>query len=56
MKISVICPTRKRTSHVKRLLDSIVDTAFNTSNVEALFVIDDDDTESIKYFSSVNEQ
>ena len=52
MKISVICPTRKRTSHVKRLLDSIVDTISNTSNVEALFVVDDDDTESLEFFSS----
>ena len=56
MKISVICPTRKRTAHVKRLLDSIVDTASSTNNVETLFVIDDDDTESIKYFSSVNDE
>ena len=53
MKISIICPTRKRTKDVTRLLHSLYTTAHDLSNIEIIFVIDDDDVESDKYLSKV---
>jgi len=56
MKISIICPTRKRTQDATRLLDSINETATDLHNVEVVFVIDDDDLESRNCFSNINEK
>ena len=56
MKISVICPTRKRTKDVARLVKSILDTCSDSKQIEAIFVIDDDDTESIKFINNLAEK
>jgi len=49
MKISIVCPTRKRIKDVKRLLFSIHNTVKVPEQVEILFVIDDDDDETIQF-------
>jgi len=49
MIISVICPTRKRKRDVARLIKSVIDTADNLECVELVFVVDDDDIESIEF-------
>jgi|TARA_R110002020_G_scaffold78488_6_gene197363 glycosyltransferase involved in cell wall biosynthesis len=54
MKISIICPTRKRKKDMARLLKSIVDTADTLDNVEIIFVIDDDDLESIAFVDQIS--
>jgi glycosyltransferase involved in cell wall biosynthesis len=45
--ISILSPTRKRPQNITRLVDSIVNTVSNISDVELLVYIDDDDEESI---------
>ena len=53
MKISIICPTRKRKKDVARLLKSIDDTVDTPDNVEIVFVIDDDDSESVAFVDQI---
>ena len=47
--ISVICPTRKRKKDVARLIKSAIETANNLDSVELIFVVDDDDIETISF-------
>lgn len=49
MKINVICPTRKRKKDVARLIKSLIDTVYNIESVELIFVVDDDDIETIDF-------
>lgn len=51
-KISIISPTRKRISCLNRLLNSIKKTASNLSQVEIVFIVDDDDDESLKFLKN----
>ena len=50
MKISLIIPTRKRVSNVKRLIESVYNTAQDISNVQLMFYVDDDDTDTVSFF------
>ena len=47
MKISILVPTRKRVQNVKRLIESVYNTAQNIKNIELLFYVDDDDQDTI---------
>jgi len=52
---SIICPSRKRPESLKRLLDSIRNTANNLNTVEVLvYLDDDDDVTNPSDFSSYN--
>jgi hypothetical protein len=46
--ISFICATRGRTEFMKRMWNSALETADNPQNLEIVWFIDDDDTNSIK--------
>ena len=48
IKISVLCPTRRRMSWMRRLAKSCFDTCYDKKQVEIVFGIDDDDHESIE--------
>lgn len=50
MKISLIIPTRKRISNVKRLVESVYNTAQDINNIQLMFYVDDDDQDSIDFF------
>ena len=50
MKISLIIPTRKRVSNVKRLIESVYNTVQDISNVQLMFYVDDDDTDTVSFF------
>lgn len=50
MKISLLCPTRKRPKFMKELWDSVKETANNYNDIEVIFYIDDDDIESIETY------
>ena len=45
MKISLIIPTRKRISNVKRLVESVYNTAQDIKNIQLMFYVDDDDND-----------
>lgn len=47
MKISLLIPTRKRPYYLEKLFKSIVDTADNINEIEAILYIDEDDQETI---------
>jgi len=53
MKISLLCPTRKRPSFMKELWESAYNTAEDKENLEIIFYIDNDDTESIEMYKSL---
>ena len=46
--ITVCCPTRGRPESMARLYNSLRNTAYDRTNIELIFYIDDDDDESIK--------
>lgn len=46
MKISLLCPTRKRPAQMERLWMSVLDTALDCANIELIFYIDKDDKDS----------
>jgi len=48
MKISLLCPTRKRPEFMKELWESAYNTAFYKEEIELIFYIDSDDTKSIE--------
>ena len=48
MKISLLCPTRKRPEFMKELWESAYNTAFHKEEIELIFYIDSDDTKSIE--------
>lgn len=51
---SLFLNTRKRVSTLSKLLDSIVNTAYDINQLELLITVDDDDTESIEFLQSYN--
>ena len=51
MKISLLIPTRKRVSNLKRLIESIYNTTHDISNIELIIYADDDDAETLEFFS-----
>ena len=52
MKLSILCPTRKRPQFMLDLWQSVKDTADNLSDIELIFYIDKDDQSSIDMFNS----
>lgn len=46
MSISILCPTRGRTDAMGRLVRSARETAANPTEIEFIFYVDDDDSES----------
>ena len=48
MLISILCPTRGRADWMVRLYDTAMATADNPSNIEFVYFIDRDDTESVE--------
>jgi glycosyltransferase involved in cell wall biosynthesis len=56
MKISILVPTRKRVQNVKRLIESVYNTAQNIKNIELLFYVDDDDQDTIDFFKEEEEK
>jgi len=56
IKISVLCPTRKRSQLMTRVVESCFNTCSEPDKVEVIFGIDDDDTESIEMAKSLREQ
>ena len=53
MKISLLCPTRKRPDFMQSLWDSVVSTSHNIQNIELVFRIDEDDKEAIDKFEEM---
>ena len=53
MKISLLCPTRKRPSFMKELWKSAYDLAEHKDDLEIVFYIDNDDTESIEMYKTL---
>lgn len=49
-KISILLPTRHRVEMVKKSLHSLLSNAANTSRIELMIGIDEDDTESRQFF------
>lgn len=47
--ISILLPTRKRVDSLRQAIDGCVSLAHNQSNLEFLFKVDDDDTETIEF-------
>jgi len=56
IKISILCPTRQRMSHMRRLAESAFDTCYDRNQVEIVFGIDDDDHESIEVAKELQKQ
>lgn len=53
MKISLLVPTRGRPMNMHRVWTSALSTANNKEDLEIIFYIDDDDSESIEKFDSM---
>tara|TARA_R100001443_G_scaffold116647_1_gene137733 strand:- start:814 stop:1515 length:702 start_codon:yes stop_codon:yes gene_type:complete len=57
MKISLLCPTRKRPHFMEELYRSAFSTCSDDKNIEIIFALDNDDSESIeKYFDLSSER
>ena len=57
MKISLLCPTRKRPHFMEELYRSAFSTCSDDKNIEIIFALDNDDSESIeKYFELSSER
>lgn len=54
MKISLLLPTRNRINNLKRLFASIIDTAYDLSNIEISFKVDSDDLRTIDFLHDWN--
>jgi glycosyltransferase involved in cell wall biosynthesis len=52
MNISVLLPTRGRTASLEASVKSLIDTANDITKVQLLLAFDNDDTDSIEYFST----
>lgn len=50
-KISLLCPTRKRVSGLKRMWDSALNTADNPEYIELVIYVDHDDQETLDFLS-----
>lgn len=53
MSISVLLPTRKRISLIKRCTESLLDNAKDPNKIQLLYGVDDDDSESLKFLKDV---
>ena len=51
-KISILLPTRKRTTACQESLQSLLDNATHKNHIEILLGIDEDDSESLQWFNS----
>ena len=54
MTISILLPTRKRVSQLKKSVASLLDNAKNPDKIQPLFGVDDDDTETLEYLKKAN--
>lgn len=54
MKFSILLPTRKRISNLKRMLKSIGETLSEENTLEVLFYVDADDVESVEFVNDLN--
>ena len=54
--IALLVPSRKRASNVKRLVNSISNTAENKNNVTIYFYIDDDDFDTLRVVKSLKKR
>ena len=54
MTISILLPTRKRVSQLKKSMDSLLSNAKNPDKIQPLFGVDDDDTETLEYLKKAN--
>ena len=53
MKISLLCPTRKRPNFMKELWESTYNNSLYKDEIELIFYIDSDDNESIEMYKSL---
>lgn len=53
MKISLLCPTRKRPNFMKELWESAYNNSLYKDEIELIFYIDSDDNESIEMYKSL---
>lgn len=53
MKISLLCPTRKRPNFMKKLWESAYNLAEQKDDLEIVFYIDDDDIDSIEMYKTM---
>lgn len=53
MRISILVPTRGRPENIKRLYKSVCDTAFDSSQIEFVFYVDEDDKTSFDTIKSL---
>ena len=56
MTISILLPTRKRVSQLKKSMDSLLSNAKNPDKIQPLFGVDDDDTETLEFLKTTNYQ
>jgi hypothetical protein len=56
IKISILCPTRKRPKFMRRLVEKCYETCMYPDIVEIVFGIDDDDKESLAMVKSLQEE
>jgi hypothetical protein len=54
MTISILLPTRKRVSQLKKSMDSLLSNAKNPDKIQPLFGVDDDDTETLEFLKTTN--
>ena len=56
MTISILLPTRKRVSQLKKSMDSLLSNAKNPDKIQPLFGVDDDDIETLEFLKTTNYQ
>jgi len=54
MTISILLPTRKRVSQLKKSMDSLLSNAKNPDKIQPLFGVDDDDIETLEFLKTSN--
>jgi hypothetical protein len=54
MTISILLPTRKRISQLKKSMDSLLSNAKNPDKIQPLFGVDDDDIETLEFLKTSN--
>ncbi len=56
IKISVLCPTRKRMQLMRRVAEKCFETCAEPQHIELIYGIDDDDTESIEMAKKLQQE
>jgi hypothetical protein len=56
MTISILLPTRKRVSQLKKSMESLLSNAKNPDKIQPLFGVDDDDIETLEFLKTTNYQ